>query len=158
MEFSDVRTRIDQGEDYVVVLMKGTPRLEPQQDHIQRSEIYAGEENPLQILIERRIQFSCSFDNIKNYPFGTQKCSLTFNLKGATNRITTAIEERITEVGQYVVKTWTVDREVNRKTGHNMTRITMELSRNLESIFLATYLPTSKNIYQLSPAVLSALF
>ena len=45
-------------------------------------------------------------------------------------------------MGQYRVNTWTVGREINRKTGFNRTRITMELSRNLESIFMATYLPT----------------
>ena len=144
VRFSNVRKVINDGDkdDFITVLRKGKPKLSAQKDYVQPSEVYAGRENPLQILMERRFQFSCSFDNIKNFPFGTQKCSLLFYLKGATNSISTVVKENVTEVGQYVVKTWRVDTEINMKTGHNMTRITMELSRNLESIFMATYLPT----------------
>ena len=32
--------------------------------------------------------------------------------------------------------------ELNRKTGHNMTKITLTLSRKITSIFMVTYLPT----------------
>ena len=45
-------------------------------------------------------------------------------------------------VGQYDIDKWTVGKEFNMKVGKNMTKVTMELSRNLGSIFMVTYLPT----------------
>ena len=41
-------------------------------DKINARELYDGKENPLNIDFEKRIKFTCSFDNIQNYPFGMQ--------------------------------------------------------------------------------------
>ena len=54
----------------------------------------------------------------------------------------TMVSQVAAMVGQYVITTWTVSKEFNVKTGGNMTRLTMVLSRKIESIFMVTYLPT----------------
>ena len=145
VEFSEIDKMISSSRDEndnVIVLRRGEPRLDADLDHIRANEVYTGVENPLKILIERRIRFSCSFDNIKNFPFGKQKCSLNFQLVGAANKVQTEVRKKSIEVGQYVIHTWTVSEQFNMKTGRNMTRLTMVLSRNIRSIFLETYLPT----------------
>ena len=145
IEFSEIYKIISSSrdrKDNVIVLRRGKPRLDAHLDHIRANDVFAGVENPLKILIERRIKFSCSFDNIKNFPFGTQKCSILFQLEGAANHMNTMVKKKATMVGQYVIDTWTVTVEFNVKTGRNMTRLTMVMSRKLGSIFMETYFPT----------------
>ena len=43
---------------------------------------------------------------------------------------------------QYIIDDWTVGHELNEKTGRNVTKVTMILSRKITSIFMETYLPT----------------
>ena len=88
-EITDTKNQIDN----VVILRRGKPRMDAHFDHIRPNEVYDGGENPLKILIERRIQFSCSFDNIKNFPFGSQKCSLYFQLFSSS--INTVVQGRV---------------------------------------------------------------
>ena len=125
--------------DNIIVQRRGRPQLD---SDCQGREVYEGGDNPLNIFIERRIQFSCLFDNVRNYPFGTQECSLLFHLVGASNRLVTRVWQQPAVVGQYLVDGWTVGQRYNEKTGRNMTSITMTMSRNLPSIFSVTYLPT----------------
>ena len=126
----------------LTLLRRGRPRLDANLDSVQPNELYSGAENPVKILIERRIQFSCSFDNIKNFPFGRQRCSLHFQLVRASNLIKTTVNEEASVVGQYIINAWSVGEEFNLKTGRNMTKITMVLTRKFTSIFMVTYLPT----------------
>ena len=146
VEFSKIRKKIygDSDNDNVIVSRNGKPRLDSNLDFIQANEVYVGEENPLKILMERRIQFSCSFDNVKNFPFGKQKCSVKFQLVGASNVLNTSVnvDKDVTVVGQYVIDTWIVSNELHYKTGRNMTRVTMVLRRKIWNIFMETYLPT----------------
>ena len=66
----------------------GSPTVNGEIDRIDVRELYDGKENPLNIDFEKRIKFTCSFDNIKNYPFGKQECGLYFYLSGADNKLT----------------------------------------------------------------------
>ena len=125
--------------DNMIVRRRGRPQLDSDS---QSREVYQGRDNPLNIFIERRIQFSCSFDNVKNFPFGKQNCSLLFHLLGASNHLNTTVWQKPAVVGQYLIDGWTVGERYNEKTGRNMTRITMVMSRNLASILMVTYLPT----------------
>ena len=90
----------------MIIQRKGEPTLDTDIDYYQESEVYTGRENPLKIFIERRILFSCSFDKIKYYPFGKQKCSVMFQLIGADNHITTKVQKEAPVVGQYVIDDW----------------------------------------------------
>ena len=95
VEFSEIAEVIQSSRndnDNVIVLRRGKPRLDTHLDSVRSSEVYTGQENPMKILIERRIKFSCSFDSIKNFPFGRQKCSLKFQLVEASNHIKTIVK------------------------------------------------------------------
>ena len=148
VEFGDIKTMLSDQKNQVVVLRRGNPTLDTDLDYVQQpNEVYTGGENPLKIILERRIRFSCSFDNIKNFPFGKQKCFLEFRVVGQANAMTTITlevvrKERVLVVGEYVVEDWLVTNYHNNQTRRNMVRVTMILSRNIKSIFLVTYLPT----------------
>ena len=149
IEFSDTENKkVLTSTDYdVIILRRGKAVLDADLDLLRPNEVYAGRENPFKIFIQERIQFSCSFDNIRNFPFGQQKCFLKFEVKGTSNFFTTinpwqVVNKGPTVVGQYVVDMWRINNLFNEETGTNMTRVTMVLSRNIESIFLVTYLPT----------------
>ena len=147
VEFSDIWKVVNDKRRRIFVLRKGLPTLDSGLDSLRANEIYTGRENPLKIFIERRIQFSCAFDNIKNYPFGKQRCSLSLKLVGSANHMTTIDIQNIfnlgpTVVGQYVIDDWLVETDFLQETGKHLTRVTMVLSRKIESIFMVTYLPT----------------
>ena len=139
---------VSQTPDLVTVARRGLPVMEETLDRVQAREIYSGRENPMLLIIERRLKLTCSFDNIKNFPFGEQNCSMELALAGDARRqmilsIGQVRQEDSRQVGQYVVKDWNVDNEViNKKTGRRMVRVVMVLSRNIKSIFLVTFLPT----------------
>ena len=59
-----------------------------QTDDIDVKEIYQGSENPLNIVLKKRIKFTCNFDNIAHYPFQDQICQLSFYVPGADNKLT----------------------------------------------------------------------
>ena len=59
-------------EKTVFVKRKKVPIVSGEVDKIDVRELYDGKENPLNIDFEKRIKFTCSFDNIQNYPFGMQ--------------------------------------------------------------------------------------
>ena len=79
---------INSFDNTIFIKRKGQPTFNGEVDEIQLLELYEGTENPLNILINKRILFSCSFDNINNYPFGTQTCYWDFFLLGADNKLT----------------------------------------------------------------------
>ena len=67
-------------EKTVFVKREKAPIVSGEVDQIDVRELYDGRENPLNIDYEKRIKFTCSFDNIQNYPFGMQvsHCRLGF--------------------------------------------------------------------------------
>ena len=103
-------------------------------DRIDVREQYDGKENPLNIDFEKRIKFTCSFDNIKNYPFGKQECGLYFYLSGADNKLTDLQPEKLVDkgprdLGQYIVEAWRMEADREEYTGKKVVRVTMTLSR-----------------------------
>ena len=151
IEFSDTNVKkiVTCDEYEVIILRRGKPKLDADIDLIQANEIYHGTENPLKISIEERIKFSCSFDNIKNFPFGKQKCSLKLHVTGVANRLTEInprnckIRDRAASVvGQYVIDSWTIENYFDNQIERHVTRVTMVLSRKIVSIIMVTYLPT----------------
>ena len=113
-------------------------------DSLRVSEIYEGSENSINIRMKRKMKFFCSFDNIKDYPFGTQKCSFHFYISGVANGLTkfdcSISYPEYQTVGQYEVREWTL--RAAEKDGEKMMKVTMTLTRSFSSIFMVTYLPT----------------
>ena len=143
VEFSEVKKVVTSSfNDNLIVLKRALPSRDADLDSVQARDIYNGRHNPLKIFLERRIEFSCSFDNIRNFPFGEQNCFLQFQLVGVENKVNTEVVEDVAVVGQYLVSNWTVSQQRSTRSGRNMTRITMTLSRKRISIFMVTYLPT----------------
>ena len=74
IQFDDVDINSDMVvyEKTVFVKRKNLPVVSGEVDKIDVRELYDGKDNPINIDFEKRIKFTCSFDNIKNYPFGMQ--------------------------------------------------------------------------------------
>ena len=123
-------------ENTIFIRKVGQPALSGDVDDIELRELYLGNENPLNILINKRILFSCSFDNINNYPFGTQSCHWQFFLLGADNKLTEIIPLQLedlgpTGLGQYIVESWDMRRTYQLSTDMNKIQVTMVLRRRI---------------------------
>ena len=135
---------IDMG--YTLFVQKGTGsvRLSGGLDTLHVHEVYAGTENPIFLKFRKKMKFFCPFENIKNYPFGKEKCSLHFYIRGIANRLTEfdcrMVAPEYQSVGQYVVSLWTIGS--SERDGEKVISVTMTLDRSFSSIFLVTYLPT----------------
>ena len=111
-----------------------------------RNETYPGSENELHIETINRGKFICSFDNIRNYPYKIQNCSFEIFIQGLDNNLTNLEADSLVDsgpkiIGQYRIKAWSVDKTfvISNKSGLTFT---VELARDVESIYLVTYLPT----------------
>ena len=110
-------------------------------------EIYDGATNPLQLRMDKRKLFSCSFEEIRNYPFGQQECGFHFFIEGTSNQLTNLTADRLIvtqqkNVGQYKVKGWRIRESNYQATEMKGIRVSVILSRDLVSVFMVTYLPT----------------
>ena len=142
MKFYDEVSLINTYNSEMFVTKLTKPRLNGEIDTLNIREVYEGSENPFNMLLEKRIKFTCLFDNIKFYPFGEQVCSLLFYLQGADSNMTNInLREIINagqpEFGQYVILSWKVE-----NTNKKFAKMDMVLSRKIQSIFMVTYLPT----------------
>ena len=121
-----------------------SPHLSGGLDTLKVSEIYEGSDHSINILMKRKIKFTCPFENIQDYPFGIQKCSLHFYISGVANGLTkfncSIVAPPYKTVGQYNVEQWMLEPEM--KDGDSVVTVTMTLSRSFSSIFMVTYLPT----------------
>ena len=112
---------------------------------IHPSEHYSGSSNAIHLLTKKRNRFSCAFDNIRNYPFGTQQCSLKIFFRGAANNQTQImaaqpVDQGPSDFGQYLVKEWRVSSlqdefDINK----NKIQVTIVLRRDGTSIFLGNF-------------------
>ena len=113
-------------------------------ESLRVTEIYEGSDHSINILMKRKMKFSCPFENIKHYPFGIQKCSLHFYISGVANGLTkfdcNIFHPEYKTVGQYEVREWTLRAEL--KDGEKVNTVTMTLTRSFSSIFMVTYVPT----------------
>ena len=132
------------GDTIFVKKENNPPHLSGGLDTLKVSEIYDGSDHSINILMKRKIKFTCPFENIQDYPFGKQNCSLHFYITGVANGLTkfncNIIHPTFKTVGQYNVEQWTL--EPVMKDAENMITVTMTLSRSFSSIFMVTYLPT----------------
>ena len=141
-------------EDNILVWRQSEPTLVYKDDEgeeknvgLVTDEIYDGASNQLELKMEKRKLFTCSFDGISNYPFGDQVCQFKFFIEGSSNQLTHLKAERLVEnyqetVGRYKVKTWKIKEEYFMATEMNVTSVSMYLYRDLQSVFMVTYLPT----------------
>ena len=144
VKFYDEVSTINTYSRELFVTKLSKPVLNGEIDVLNVREVYHGRENPFNLLTEKRIKFTCLFDNIKFYPFGSQICSLKFYLEGADSNLTNILPREIInrgqkEFGQYVIKSWTMEADF---TERKYIRVSMVLSRNIGSILMVTYLPT----------------
>ena len=61
------------------------PHLSGDIDVLQPMEIYEGSKNRLELATFEKITFLCTFVNIKNYPFGIDKCEVDLYLDNTDN-------------------------------------------------------------------------
>ena len=93
-------------------------------------EIYEGSQSPIVIKSKKKMKFSCSFENIKQYPFGDQKCSMYFYINGVSNNLTDftcqLYPPEPQTVGQYFVQSWDLTSDL--KDDENVIKVTMTLT------------------------------
>ena len=129
----------------MVVSKESPPLLIGDMDDIHPKEQYPGVGNAVHLLTKMRYRFSCAFSNIRNYPFGTQECSLKIFLRGAANNLTRIqaeplVDQGPSDFGQYLVRDWRVSSlqdefDINK----NKIRVTVVLRRDSTSIFLGNF-------------------
>ena len=108
------------------------------------TEVYEGSENPVSLVLKRRMIFICSFDS-KNYPFASQNCSFEFGLDGADYHLTELELDGLhnhgpATFGKFVVKNWEL--QSKQFFAGKTIKVTLTLNRRITSIFMVTYLPT----------------
>ena len=97
VEFEVIEKVIRKSRPQYYVSKRGPPKLE---GDLNIKEVYEGSENSVNLLIKDRIRFTCPFDNIRNYPFGRQSCSLKFYLLGADNGLTDLVPKEFVDKGR----------------------------------------------------------
>ena len=147
IEFDNTAKVIKDYQAELFITKLAEPRLDGDIDQIKIKEIYSGHENPLTILIKKRVKFSCSFDNIKNFPFGKQRCSMNFYILGSDNKLTEFQPDQLInfgpkEIGQYVIQSWEMESKLTQGTRERIVEVSMILTRKIGSVFMVTYLPT----------------
>ena len=69
----DIDSSMSVYSKHIFVKRQAAAEVNGEIDKIDVRELYDGKENSLNIDFEKRIKFTCSFDNIQNYPFGNQE-------------------------------------------------------------------------------------
>ena len=150
IEFENIRSEIIARSTFVFVERSGPALLEGDEDGnniFGVKEIYDGKENSLNLVIKKRIKFSCSFRNIKRYPFGSQTCSIRYFIVGAANNLSNLVPLQLVDkgprdFGQYIIESWTTRTDFDGETNEHKVVVEMILMRKLGSIVMVTYLPT----------------
>ena len=76
-----------------------------------------------------KAEFSCTFANIAQYPFGEETCLIVFFLKGIDNTLASLNLSRFSdqgpsEVGQFVIKEWVeVERSGEEEEDNNIRKV-----------------------------------
>ena len=142
-------------EEVVYVARRNEPVMHDdyfRMDTVKSSgEMYKGSENPYIKDSLHQAEFSCSFDNIRNYPFGFQNCSFEFLLIKTSARLEAGniSYQGSTEVGQYIIDKWFLscgeEEEIKIEGCPDCKPIspcivTVRMSRNLLSVIIITFL------------------
>ena len=148
IDFEKKQAVIEDFNHKIFVSKESEACLRGEMDDIHVIEEYNGGENSLNLLLKKRIRFSCSYDNIKNYPFGTQTCNMKFYISGAANNLTRLlptllIDNGPKEFGRYIVKDWIM---IQGTDGYDIDKNKIEvkivLDRKIVNIFMVNFLPT----------------
>ena len=136
IEFDKVNKKIKSSDSQIFINRQGEPALSGDNDQLHPREVYEGTENSLNFNIEERFQFSCSFDNIKNYPFGQQTCSLNIFVKGTDNNLTYLYPEKFInkgpkEIGQFLIKDWRMEGKFDEITERNIIWIQLGKTKSV---------------------------
>ena len=147
IEFDNTDKIIKEFQPELFITKLAAASLDGDIDKINTREVYSGEDNPLTILVKKRVKFSCAFDNIKNFPFGKQLCSMNFYILGSDNTLTEFQPDQLIdfgpkEIGQYVIQSWEMKTARSKGTQEAIVMVSMTLSKRLGSVFMVTYLPT----------------
>ena len=132
IEFKNVNKKIESSEAEIFISRDVEPASIGENDLLYPWELYEGIENSLNLKIEERFTFSCSFDNIENYPFGLQSCSLYIFVKGTDNNLTNLSPKKFKnkgpkEIGQFLIQGWRMEGKYDEITERNI--IWIELGR-----------------------------
>ena len=116
-------------------------------DKLIPREIYQGKDTVINYVMKKRMQFSCAFENVIHYPFGSQICKIHFFIEGTSNSLTNFKPKEIinlgpTMLGQYFIQNWRIDEDTISGTEEKMITASVTLSRHFLSVFMVTYLPT----------------
>ena len=115
-------------------------------------ERFKGSENPYIKDSLNQGEFTCSFDNMKNYPFGLQNCSFEFLLIKTTAKLEAGeiTYQGSNEVGQYIIDKWFLScgkaEEIKIEGCPDCKpispcKVTVQMSRNLLSVIIITFAP-----------------
>ena len=125
--------------------MSAKPILSGEMDVLKVREVYLGQDHFLNLIMRKRAEFICSFNQIVLYPFGDQECVMGIYIEGTDNKLTQFINETFLEpndqiVGGYSIKKWIF--EVENDSVGTFLIVKMVLTRKLFGVFMVTYLPT----------------
>ena len=117
-------------------------------DSLHPNESYRGSENSIYKKTIHQAEFICSFENINNYPFDEQYCTIQIYISGTDNELTNLNPGILntngtpSSVGQYAVQHWSILSGPVDDGGSGVI-IRVRLGRHIGSILLVTYLPTT---------------
>ena len=120
VEFDEknMKTNVNTYTEQIFISRQSEPFYDAEVDTLNIKKLYKGSENRLNLLLEKRVTFECTFDQIRNYPFGQQKCSVVVYLKGTGSKLTNLVAESFEDkgskvLGNFVVEKWEMDMENN---------------------------------------------
>ena len=111
-------------------------------------ELYRGSEHMIVIKERMRGKFLCNFDQVKNYPFETQVCTISIYLSGSARQLTnltlnlSVSEKSTTSIGQFLVESFNQSKEIDPSTSEQTAKVFVVLRRDLKVTVMVTHLPT----------------
>ena len=146
-------------EESVYIERRASPYIDDNQKmmswHFLQREVYKGNENPFAKDSLYQAEFVCSFDNIENYPFGSQNCSFSFFLTQTAAKLVAGniSYQGSKNIGQYVIAgedAWTLSCSQEEKIPIKgcprcdpiaTCKVTVMLKRNIFSVITVSFLP-----------------
>ena len=138
---------IDFGNKRFLEKGKAKALMSEDMDQLYAKEIHQGTDTLINFIMTRRVQFSCAFENVVNFPFGSQICEFHFFIEGTSNSLTNFKPKEIVNLGpdmlgQYYIQEWSIYEDIIDGTDEKIITASVTLSRQILSVFMVTYLPT----------------
>ena len=129
----------------IVEVSREGPMTSNPSNELTMQEIYSGSDNTLILEAAYQNKFICSFEDIKEYPFDVEICTIEIAYTGSNYDLVDLTPVGLkylgrSSIGQYTLK----NTEFIKKPEANYTILQMEfhLGRDFRSIFAVTLLPT----------------